>query len=232
MRLKDIFQFIEEKGKTVVLFLIPLVVLLLMIVFWQFFQNKPQDVAPAVDVYEELLAEDSEEGEVETIRAKEEKEEKEAEEKPVPTEIVVDVKGAVEAPGVYTMAANNRIVDAIEKAGGLTEVAEQKAVNLAQVVEDQMVIYVPEVGEEGVDLVHLNQEAVGEEDTSTNIVNINTAKKEALMTLSGIGSSKADSILSYREENGNFQTIEDIKNVSGIGDATFANLQEFISVGP
>lgn len=213
----------------VVLFLVGLILLLVMVVFWQFFQKEPKDVAPAVDVYEELLAEDAEE---EAVEAAGTDEEESVEENPLPQEIVVDVKGAVHAPGVYTMIANSRIVDAIEKAGGLTETAEQKAVNLAQIVEDQMVIYVPEVGEEGVDLAHLNQGTVGQEDDSTNIVNINTAEKEALMTLNGIGSSKADSIMSYREENGDFKTIEDIKNVSGIGDATFENLKDFIAVGP
>jgi competence protein ComEA len=229
--LKEFLKVIEEKGKIVILFLFILVVLLIILVFWQFFQKEPKEVAPVDDVYEELLGENVEETDVDLASAEEGNDGNEAE-SARPKEIIVDVKGAVQSPGVYTMTTNSRVVDAIEKAGGLSETAEQKAVNLAQVVEDQMVIYVPEEGEEGVDYGHLNPGTTDATGSTENIVNINTAEKEALMTLNGIGNSKADSILTYREENGNFKTIEEIQNVSGIGEATFANLKDFITVGP
>lgn len=227
MGLKDISQWIEEKSKEIVLGLMALIVLLLVIVLWLSVQKEPKDVVPATDIYEELLADEAEK--VDDANATEDID---LEENPAPETVVVDVKGAVQAPGVYTMTVNSRIVDAIAQAGGITEAAEQNAVNLAQIVEDQMVIYVPELGEEEVNLAHLTQEISGTEENSVKTVNINTAEKEALMTLNGIGSSKADSILSYREENGNFQTIEEIKNVSGIGEATFENLKEVITVAP
>lgn len=229
--LEEVFRFIKEKGRLIVLSLTGVVFLLLVIILWLFFQRESQDLAPGMDIYEELLAEEAEQIEADQHNAAANGE-KGPEESITAEEIVVDVKGAVHAPGVYTMEENSRIFDAIEKAGGLAENAEQKAVNLAQVIEDQMVIYVPIVGEEGVDLAHLNQKTAGEEDEATSKVDLNLAEKDELMTLNGIGSSKADSILSYREENGNFQSVDEIKNVSGIGEATFANLKDFIVVGP
>lgn len=130
------------------------------------------------------------------------------------------------------MSENSRVMDAISKAGGLVGDADGNAVNLAQLLEDQMVIYVPKEGEEGegIELGITHPQSSEQTDTGETKVNINQAEKEALMTLNGIGSSKAENILSYREENGPFQTIEEIKNVSGIGYATFENLKEVITV--
>lgn len=227
--LKEFLKIIEEKGKYVVFSLIGVVVLLLAILFWQFFQNEPKNMTTDMDVYEELLGEEMEENEEDSADSEDISMEAKGSEH---AEIVVDVKGAVNHPGVYTLKTNSRVVDAIEQAGGLAEGGEQNAINFAQVLEDQMVIYVPEIGEEGVDLAHLDQNIGGEEADGISKININVSEKEALMTLNGIGSSKADSILAYREENGNFETIEDIKNVSGIGEATFENLKEFITVDP
>lgn len=230
--MEEVLNFIKERGRLVVLSLIGVVFLLLIVILWLFFQKESQDVVPEMDLYEELLAAETENEDVDQ-QGTTANVEKGPEEIITAEEIVVDVKGAVHAPGVYTMEENSRIFDAIEKAGGLAENAEQNAVNLAQVIEDQMVIYVPKVGEEGIDLAHLYQKTAGEEDDeATNKVDLNLAEKDELMTLNGIGSSKADSILSYREENGSFQTIDEIKNVSGIGEATFANLEDFIMVDP
>jgi len=223
----EIINFIKEKIKWFLLGLVGIIVMLLILLFWQVFQSDSKEEPAEMSVYEELLLE--EEGDVE---------ENSEEEVAVPQEapsadIIVDVKGAVQAPGVYTMNTNSRVIDAIEKAGGLVAEAEEKAVNLAQIVEDQMVIYVPTEGEA---LENGNSEIIASQtadrEDSTDTIDINRAEKEALMTLNGIGDSKADNIIAYREENGNFQTIEDIKNVSGIGEATFDNLKDFIHVGP
>lgn len=147
--------------------------------------------------------------------------------------IFIDVKGAVEAPGVYQMGANSRVIDCIEKAGGFLIDAEQKRVNLAQRAEDQMVIYIPMKGE---DLSEFEQllpdKPVTQSTTDMSKVDLNKATKEELKSLIGIGDVKAESIIAYREENGSFEKIEDIKNISGIGEATFEKLRESIQVAP
>jgi len=223
-KMNEINNFIKENMKWFLLGLIGVIVLLLVLLFWQGGQNHSEDESTEIDVYEELLLEE-EEGESDN-------EQEVAVEEP-PSEMMVDVKGAVQNPGVYTMPVNSRVVDAIDKAGGMNTEAEQNAVNLAQIVEDQMVIYVPtedEATQNGTVGVMTGQ--TNNEENNTDTIDINSAEKEALMTLNGIGSSKADNIITYREENGNFQTIEDIKNVSGIGEATFDNLKDFIRVSP
>lgn len=147
--------------------------------------------------------------------------------------IFIDVKGAVEAPGVYQMGVDSRVIDCVEKAGGFLVEAEQKRVNLAQRAEDQMVIYIPLKGENLSDFEQLlPDKPVSESSTDASKIDLNKASKEELKTLNGIGDVKAESIITYRETNGFFEKIEDIKNVSGIGDATFEKLREVIQVTP
>ncbi|MFJ7746250.1 helix-hairpin-helix domain-containing protein [Peribacillus sp. NPDC097295] len=150
----------------------------------------------------------------------------------------VDVKGAVQAPGVFTAQAGDRVIDLIAEAGSFTEKADKDKVNLAQLVEDQMVIYVPKKGEEGAEIQGAVPATVPNGSTETGgaagspggQVNLNTATQADLETLSGIGPSKATAILEYRDSIGNFKQVEDLKNVSGIGDKTFEKLKESISV--
>lgn len=150
---------------------------------------------------------------------------------PIVEKIMIDVKGAVQSPGVYNLTTEDRVIDAIERAGGYTEDAQTLAVNHAQKLQDEMVIYIPKTGEE----IHqnvANGQAVSSASVSSdpldNKVDLNRADEDALTTLPGIGASKAQAIIAYREENGPYQTIEDLKNVSGIGDKTFEKLKEFI----
>lgn len=139
-------------------------------------------------------------------------------------DVMVDIKGEVKDPGVYELKSTQRIVDAIQVAGGFLSEADQKQVNLAQKLTDEMVIYIPKVGEEGVSsLPPLNEGNDGK-------INLNQATIEQLETLPGIGPSKAEDILSYREEVGSFKAIEDLKEVSGIGEKTFEKLKDLISV--
>ncbi|PYZ98710.1 hypothetical protein CR205_09075 [Alteribacter lacisalsi] len=138
--------------------------------------------------------------------------------------IYVDVKGEVAAPGVYLLEEGMRVLDAIEKAGGVTESGERDAVNLAQRVHDEMVIYVPGEGDEltGV-TVTANQ---GNGDDSS--LNVNTAGQAELETLPGIGPGKAGAILDYREEHGPFTELEQLMAVPGIGERTFEQLSPLI----
>ena len=141
------------------------------------------------------------------------------------TVIFVDIKGEVKKPGVYQMKAGDRVKDALDAAGGLTEEADSQKVNLAKRLEDQMVIVVPKVGEEAEEI------PAGEtrnEATKEGKVNINTATVEELKTLKGVGEKKAEAIIEYRKKNGSFQTKEDLMKVRGIGKKLFESCQERI----
>lgn len=143
--------------------------------------------------------------------------------------VVVDIKGQVVSPGVYTLPVESRVIDAITLAGGLLPNAEGRVLNLASKLTDEMVIYVPEVGETPL-VIETIQPVETSPSQDQSLVNINTADETQLMTLDGIGPSKAKAILAYRNEHGQFNTIEDLKSVTGIGDRTFENLKDFISV--
>ena len=141
------------------------------------------------------------------------------------TVIFVDIKGAVKNPGVYQMKVGDRVKDALDAAGGLTAEADSQKVNLAQRVEDQMVIVVPKVGEEAEEI---SAGATSKEEAKEGKVNINTATVEELKTLKGVGEKKAEAIIEYRKKNGSFQTKEDLMKVRGIGKKLFESFQERI----
>ncbi|MBK4203735.1 helix-hairpin-helix domain-containing protein [Bacillus spizizenii] len=143
--------------------------------------------------------------------------------------IVIDIKGAVKHPGVYEMRTGDRLSQAIEKAGGTSEQADEMQVNLAELLQDGTVVYIPKRGEETA-----VQQGVGGAIQSDGgkgaLVNINTATLEELQGISGVGPSKAEAIIAYREENGRFQTTEDITKVSGIGEKSFEKIKSSITV--
>ena len=156
-------------------------------------------------------------------------------------EVVVDIKGMVANPGVYEVNTTFRVNDVITLAGGLTEGADTSLINLAKIVEDEMIIIIyskEEILEKFknevciCDCPEIKNDACIEVNTGEEniLVNINTASKEELMKVSGIGESKAEAIIEYRQSNGNFNTIEDIKNVSGIGEALFEKIKDYITV--
>ena len=139
--------------------------------------------------------------------------------------IFVDIKGAVKNPGVYQMKSGDRVKDALDAAGGLTGEADSQKVNLAQRVEDQMVIVVPKVGEEATEMP---VGGTSKETAKDGKVNINTATVEELKTLKGVGEKKAEAIIEYRKKNGSFKTKEDLMKVRGIGKKLFESFQERI----
>lgn len=139
--------------------------------------------------------------------------------------IFVDIKGAVKNPGVYQMKSGDRVKDALDAAGGLTDEADSQKVNLAQRVEDQMVIVVPKVGEEATEIP---LGVTSKEAAKDGKVNINTATVEELKTLKGVGEKKAEAIIEYRKKNGSFKTKEDLMKVRGIGKKLFESFQERI----
>ncbi|WP_245799257.1 ComEA family DNA-binding protein [Virgibacillus siamensis] len=136
---------------------------------------------------------------------------------------VVDVKGAVKKPGVYEVRIDSRVNDVISLAGGFTKGADQSVVNLAQKVQDEMIIVVPKTGAQ-------NTAAVQTVTGNTDKIRINFASEEEMETLNGIGPSKAAAIIQYRDEFGPFKTVEDLLEVPGIGEKTLENLRESIQI--
>ncbi len=164
----------------------------------------------------------------------------------------VDIKGQVNNPGIYSLKEGSRVIDVIEASGGLTENANTTIINLSKKIEDEMVIIIysneevnsfaktKEVEKQVIEKCIKKDENSLQNDacinqsneqsnTDNNLININTATQEELMTLSGIGESKAKDIITYRSENA-FTSIEDIKNVPGIGESLFAKIKENITV--
>ena len=138
--------------------------------------------------------------------------------------IFVDVKGAVKHPGVFETTKDKRVKDLIEEAGGLLDDADTSTLNLSQKVKDQMIIYVLKHGEKP------KQISDSSSSSNTDVININTANKEQLMKISGVGKTKAEAIIAHREKNGDFKKKEDITKVRGIGKATFEKIKDKIEV--
>lgn len=140
--------------------------------------------------------------------------------------IKVDIKGAVKRPGVYLAKEGDRIADVLEKAGGLQEGADSDRINFSKRVEDEMVIYVPRIGEEHPLIGGVSGDAGS--GGSSGRINLNQASEEELQTLPGIGPARARAIIEYREQHGRFRQIEEIMEVSGIGEKTFEKIKERI----
>jgi len=144
-------------------------------------------------------------------------------------QLYVDIKGAVKKPGMYEGNANMRVWDAVMLAGGVSDEADTKYVNFSERVVDQMVIYVPKVGEE-VQSSTSKADSQNGAMNDTSKVNLNQASESELQNLPGIGQKKAQEIIRYREENGGFKKIEDLKNISGFGEKTFEKLKDLIAL--
>lgn len=157
-------------------------------------------------------------------------------------EIVIHIAGEVNKPGIVKIKEGARIADVIEKAEGLTDQANLTNINLAYIVEDGQKITIPSKEEDTKEyILEGSGQGVSSNNTQTNTsqnnsagqntkININKATKEELQTLSGIGESTAQKIIDYRKENGDFKQIEDIKNVSGIGEAKYNAIKDNIKI--
>lgn len=143
------------------------------------------------------------------------------------TDIIVDVKGAVKKVQPYTMKSNQRVKDVLEKAGILPQ-ADLSQINLAEKLIDQKLIYVPKKGEatsaQGITTSLSNQ------DSQKQPINLNLAQESDLVEVPGIGPSKAQSIIAYRDEKGGFKSVEDLKEIKGIGEKTFEKLKDYFTV--
>ena len=140
--------------------------------------------------------------------------------------ITVDVRGAVKTPGIYDLPVGSRINDAVQKAGGLTDNADSKSINLAKKISDEALIYVP-----------TKEEATSQETQSSasntkenKKVNLNKASVEELKQVKGLGAKRAQDIIEHRESNGKFKSVDELKKVSGIGAKTIEKLKEYVTV--
>lgn len=188
-----------------------------------YLHNSPQEASNTVIT----------EGFSDTVKTGQGQENGSSTEKPEREEIYIHVCGQVKKPGVYVFTGEPRVIEAIEKAGGFTKKADRSSLNQAAVVTDgtQLMIPAKTVSKTVSDSKKTSVSKVPDRTLSVpDRVNINTASKEELMTLSGIGESKASQILSYREENGYFQKTEDIMNISGIKEGVFGKIKDKITV--
>ena len=140
--------------------------------------------------------------------------------------ITVDVKGAVKTPGIYDLPVGSRINDAVQKAGGLTDNADSKSINLAQKISDEALVYVPTKGEAANQESYSN--ATGSKESKK--VNLNKASLEELKQVKGLGAKRAQDIIDHRESNGKFKSVDELKKVSGIGAKTIEKLKEYVTV--
>lgn len=205
---EDVVLLFRQNVKSIILAFVCSLVLIIGVLFY-FNQNKTEDYS-AVS-FSNISNE---------TNNKDEKAENRHDEK-----IFVDVKGAVKHPGVFETTKDKRVKDLIEEAGGLLDDADTSTLNLSQKVKDQMVIYVLKHGEKPKQISD-----GGSSSSNTDVININTANKEQLMKISGVGKTKAEAIISYREKNGDFKKKEDITKVHGIGKATFEKIRDKIEV--
>ncbi len=156
-----------------------------------------------------------------------EKEDKNQKEEVVEQDLItVDVKGAVKSPGIYDLPVGSRVNDAVQKAGGLTDNADSKSLNLAQKISDEALVYVLTKEETANQESHSN--ATGSKKDSK--VNLNKASLEELKQVKGLGAKRAQDIIDHRETNGKFKSVDELKKVSGIGAKTIEKLKEYVTV--
>lgn len=147
--------------------------------------------------------------------------------------IKIHITGQVRTSGIIELEYGSRISDAIEKAGGLTEFASLKNVNLAYKLEDGQKLYIPTTEEDVESVLMENGENIIKETNvseKSKVININKANEVQLEEIPGVGPSMASKIVNYRNENGEFKSIEDLKNISGIGEKKFETMREYICV--
>ena len=231
---KDIRRYFEQDKKLLVKVITGIIFLVIAFSFY-LMKDKAEDDPMTVSSIPESGAENMEKAEEESAEAKE-------------IVIMIDVSGAVAQPSVVSLPEGSRIFEAVEKAGGFTAEADTRVINQAEILTDGQKLYIPtkqEVEESLSGVSSPNLSGVSSASvpgvpsanpsyqtgaSQSGLININTADSETLQQLSGVGPATAEKIIDYRNKNGKFKTIEDIKNVSGIGEKTFEKFRDKITV--
>lgn len=196
--------------------LIVILLLVILVLFISVFSFMKKDVKTGLDL-DDVDTSDDDELELE-----------EAEE--YAGTIMVHISGQVYNPGLVELEDGSRVIDAVNKVGGLKKDADLNEINLAKKLEDEEKIYIPKIGEYDLMVDETTSSNSSSNSTTGNDkININTATKEELITLPGIGEVTANKIIEYRENN-RFETTEDIQNVSGIGPKKFEDIKDLITV--
>lgn len=224
-----------------------IIIVLILIGYYIYYKNSNNyeefqvnsELEENLDFENETKEKGSKQSEEQDKTNNEEKTEEKMEEKEL---ILVHITGQIKSPGVVELEKGARVIDAINKTGGVTENADTEKINLAYELKDGTKIYIPNKDpkeEKDINMKEYITEGTGDnviigegnmEKTNNLLVNINKATQTELETLPGIGPSTALKIISYRQENGKFSNIEDIKNVSGIGDNKFEKIKELICI--
>lgn len=209
--LEELKEFIENKKNKIKIVAVPVLVIAAVLFFWL---NSGSDEIKIDEGNSSAIEEDGvSQQEVNSTQS----------------HLYVDIGGEVMKPGVYEVSDGTRLFEVIDKAGGLTEDADIDGINRAETVQDGQKIMIGRHGENP-DENRDSYSANNVTDSGEGKVNINTADAAALQTIPGIGPSKADRIIEYRESEGKFNEIDDIKNISGIGNKTFESIKEYITV--
>ena len=191
-----------------IIIIITIIVIIIIVWLINFTENNEESYISNFEA-EDLIIEESPEIESENLKKE---------------NIKIHILGEVNYNGILELEEGSRIFDAIEMAGGLTQMADVSKINLAYVLEDGEKLYIPSINDEKDVEYLLSENGVGAK------VNINTAKLEELQNIPGVGPSIAQAIIDYRKENGKFKNIEDIKNVSGVGESKYKNMESYIKV--
>jgi len=145
--------------------------------------------------------------------------------------IVVHIEGEVVSPGVYELEDDTRVFDVIEAAGGLLKTADRRKINLAKKIVDEEYIYIPNENDENAAFQNMNSiSTITNSNENRSLININKASAGELKALSGVGDVLANRIIEYRSEKGVFKSVEDLKNVSGIGDKKFSEIKDKVTI--
>lgn len=229
--------FIKDNRDFIKKIAFPFVVILAVIFFWIYGSGGGGDVVVKSDSSDTAVAVQSETDAVSSDlngSADDSQQSKGTGNNEVPLQnedvIYVDICGEVKSPGVYELKGNTRLFQLIEMAGGLTEEADSISINRASVLVDGQKVIIKSTDNEKNETTYQFSDYTPSTDTNDSKININTADSIGLQDIPGIGPSKALSIVSYREEHGPYKKIDDIVNVSGIGDRTFDNIKDYITV--
>ncbi len=206
--------------------LIVIIIVLFVMVSGIFYSVSYEKTEEAVFVVEEAVYDEEEivQGEEKTVTDTEEAEKSEE------RILFVHICGQVELPGVYCLEEESRITDLIELAGGFTADAARDYINLAQKLSDGQKIYIPSLDEVTENDLLSENGSAEQLNGALQKININSANKDTLMTLTGIGEAKAEAIIQYREKNGGFESIEELKQIEGIKDGVFNKIKDEIEI--